>query len=276
MTTLVAAIAAAPAAAQVPADAGQVWKTYDIGPFVKAAGPGSEKHVVDWVLQDTGYASWHGGIPAVLTADAGLTGDAETVFQELASQARLRQPQHLVAAPFGLHKRMLRHLEQVRDAAARGADARVVLKANALTDPALIAALADAARAGASVDLVIRGACMLPPGLPGITDRIRVRSVIGRFLEHSRIVYFRWGNGEDEEVLYLSSADWMSRNMFRRVELAWPIRDPLLRQRIIDEALVPYLHDTRDAWELDAQGRYARISDSGVSAQAALMGLHSR
>jgi polyphosphate kinase len=103
-----------------------------------------------------------------------------------------------------------------------------------------------------------------------------VRSVIGRFLEHSRIVYFRWGSGEDEEVLYLSSADWMSRNMFRRVELAWPVRDPLLRQRVIDEALVPYLHDTRDAWELDAQGRYARISDSGVSAQAALMGLHSR
>jgi polyphosphate kinase len=164
----------------------------------------------------------------------------------------------------------------VREAAARGADARVVLKANALTDPGLIAALADAARAGASVDLVIRGACMLPPGLPGVTDRIRVRSVIGRFLEHSRIVYFRWGSGEDEEVLYLSSADWMSRNMFRRVELAWPVRDPLLRQRVIDEALVPYLHDTRDAWELDAQGRYARISDSGVSAQAALMGLHSR
>jgi polyphosphate kinase len=139
----------------------------------------------------------------------------------------------------------------------------------------VITALAVAARAGASVDLVIRGACMLPPGLPGQTERIRVRSVIGRFLEHSRIVYFRWGPGEDEEVLYLSSADWMSRNMFRRVELAWPIRDPLLRQRVIDEALVPYLHDTRDAWELDAQGRYTRVSDSGVSAQAALMGLHS-
>ena len=211
----------------------------------------------------------------LLTADAGLTGDAETVFQELASQARLRQPQHLVAAPFGLHKRMLRHLEQVRQAAAQGIATRVVLKANALTDPALITALAEAARAGASVDLVIRGACMLPPGLPGQTERIRVRSVIGRFLEHSRIVYFRWGPGEDEEVLYLSSADWMSRNMFRRVELAWPIRDPLLRQRVIDEALVPYLHDTRDAWDLDAQGRYTRVSDSGVSAQAALMRLHS-
>ena len=212
----------------------------------------------------------------LLTADAGLTSDAETVFQELASQARLRAPQHLVAAPFGLHRRMLRHLEQVRDAAAAGLPARVVLKANALTDPALIAALVEAGRAGASIDLVIRGACMLPPGLPGQTEHIRVRSVIGRFLEHSRIVYFRWGQDEDQEVLYLSSADWMSRNMFRRVELAWPVRDPLLRQRVIDEALVPYLLDTRDAWALDAGGRYTRVSDSGVSAQAALVALHSR
>ena len=212
----------------------------------------------------------------LLTADAGLTSDAETVFQELASQARLRAPQHLVAAPFGLHRRMLRHLEQVRDAAAAGLPARVVLKANALTDPALIAALVEAGRAGASIDLVIRGACMLPPGVPGQTEHIRVRSVIGRFLEHSRIVYFRWGQDEDQEVLYLSSADWMSRNMFRRVELAWPVRDPLLRQRVIDEALVPYLLDTRDAWALDAGGRYTRVSDSGVSAQAALVALHSR
>lgn len=212
----------------------------------------------------------------LLTSDAGLTNDAETVFQELASQARLRPPQHLVAAPFGLHRRMLRHLEQVSEAAAAGAPARVVLKANALTDPSLIAALAEAARAGATIDLIIRGACMLPPGLPGHTDRIRVRSVIGRFLEHSRIVYFRWGGAEDEEVLYLSSADWMSRNMFRRVELAWPVRDPLLRQRVIDEALVPYLLDIRDSWALDAEGRYTRVGDSGVSAQAALIALHSR
>ncbi|MEN9419658.1 MAG: polyphosphate kinase 1 [Pseudomonadota bacterium] len=212
----------------------------------------------------------------LLTADPGLTADAETVFQELASQARLRAPQHLVAAPFGLHRRMLRHLDQVRAAALAGASARIVVKANALTDLALIHALAEAARAGAAVDLVIRGACMLPPGLPGLTERIRVRSVIGRFLEHSRILYFRWGESPQQEVLYLSSADWMSRNMFRRVELAWPIRDPLLRQRVIDEALVPYLLDTRDAWEQDAEGGYARVGEEGVSAQQALMALHRR
>jgi len=98
-----------------------------------------------------------------------------------------------------------------------------------------------------------------------------VRSIVGRFLEHTRIVYFRWGESDDEEVVYLSSADWMSRNMFRRIEVAWPVRDAVLRQRVIDEGLVPYLHDRRDAWLLDSEGRYRRIADDGVSAQQALM-----
>jgi polyphosphate kinase len=112
---------------------------------------------------------------------------------------------------------------------------------------------------------------MLPPGLPGRTENIRVRSVVGRFLEHSRIIYFCWGPGEADEVLYLSSADWMSRNMFRRIEVAWPVRDAALRQRVIDEGLVPYLHDQRDAWTLDGEGRYRRVAEAGVSAQQALM-----
>jgi polyphosphate kinase len=84
-------------------------------------------------------------------------------------------------------------------------------------------------------------------------------------------MYFRWGEGDDDEVLLLSSADWMGRNMFRRIELAWPVRDAALRQRVIDECLVPYLHDTRDAWELHSDGRYRRVSDTGISAQQALM-----
>ncbi|MFZ4650588.1 MAG: polyphosphate kinase 1 [Rubrivivax sp.] len=211
----------------------------------------------------------------MLTADPGLTADADTVFQELASQARLRPPQHLVAAPFSLHRRMMRHLQQVADAARAGKPARVVVKVNALTDPALIQGLAEASQAGADIDLIVRGACMLPPGIAGLTERIRVRSVIGRFLEHPRIVYFRWGPDAEDEVLYLSSADWMSRNMFRRIELAWPVRDALLRQRVIDEALVPYLMDSRDAWQLAADGGYTRVSEDGVSAQQALMRLHA-
>jgi len=138
----------------------------------------------------------------------------------------------------------------------------------------LIEALIRAARAGADIDLIVRGACMLPPGIPDVTERIRVRSIVGRFLEHSRVLYFRWGPGDDDEVLYLSSADWMSRNMFRRIEVAWPVRDPGLRQRVIDECLVPYLHDERDAWRLLPDGHYERVATDGLSAQQALMDLY--
>jgi polyphosphate kinase len=217
----------------------------------------------------------------MLTSDPGLTADADAVFLQLASQTRVKTPNHLLTAPFVLHKRMLKHIQQVADAARAGEPARIVVKINALTDPALIAALAAAGVAGAQIDLIVRGACMLPPGLPGRTPNIRVRSVVGRFLEHTRILYFRWGPGDDDEILYLSSADWMSRNMFRRIEGAWPVRDPVLRQRVIDEGLVPYLHDTLDAWLLDSEGRYKRVSDScppgasGISAQRALMQRYS-
>ncbi len=211
----------------------------------------------------------------MLTSDPGLTADADAVFLQLASQTRVKTPHHLLTAPFVLHKRMVRHIQQVAEAARGGQPARIVVKINALTDPGLIAALVEAGLAGAQVDLIVRGACMLPPGLPGRTPNIRVRSVVGRFLEHSRILYFRWGPGDDDEVLYLSSADWMSRNMFRRIEIAWPVRDQRLRQRVIDEGLVPYLHDQRDAWLLDGEGRYKRLAESGISAQCALMQRYS-
>jgi polyphosphate kinase len=207
-----------------------------------------------------------------LTADPGLTADMDAVFLQLASQTRVQTPQQLVTAPFRLHRRCLRHIKQVTEAAQQGLPARIVVKINALTDPALIHALVRASQAGARIDLIVRGACMLPPGVPGFSDNIRVRSVIGRFLEHTRVLYFCWGDGSDDEVLYLSSADWMSRNMFRRVELAWPVRDPVMRQRVIDEALVPYLHDGVDAWTLDSQGRYRPVNEpGGHSAQRALM-----
>ncbi|MBI5270155.1 MAG: polyphosphate kinase 1 [Burkholderiales bacterium] len=206
-----------------------------------------------------------------LTADPGIAADADAVFQQIASLTRVRPPRHLLTAPFVLHRRLVRHIGQVADAARAGRPARIVAKFNALTEPALIRALIDAGRAGASIDLIVRGACMLPPGIAGETDRIRVRSVIGRFLEHSRIMYFRWGDGDEDEALYLSSADWMGRNMFRRIELAWPVRDARMRQRVIDECLVPYLHDRRDAWVLRADGSYQRVDTQGVSAQQALM-----
>jgi polyphosphate kinase len=211
-----------------------------------------------------------------LTADAELTADADGVFHQLASLTKSRPPRQLLLAPATLHKRTLGLIAEVGAAAAAGKPARIVAKINALTDPELIHALVTAAQAGASIDLIIRGACMLPPGLQGLSERIRVRSVVGRLLEHSRVLYFRWGKGADEEALYLSSADWMSRNMLRRIEIAWPVRDPVLRQRVIDECLVPYLHDTRDAWLQQGDGTYRRIAEDGISAQQALMTRYGR
>ncbi|MBV8125212.1 MAG: polyphosphate kinase 1 [Burkholderiaceae bacterium] len=208
-----------------------------------------------------------------LTADPELTADVDTVFRQLASLSKFKAPKRLLMAPFNMHQRMGDFLAKVEQSARAGKPARVVLKLNALTDAGLIAALLKTAQAGAHIDLIVRGACMLPPGLPGVSDNIVVRSVVGRFLEHSRICYFRWGASEADEVLYLSSADWMSRNLVRRIEVAWPVLDAKLRQRVIDEALQPYLHDTLDAWQLGADGRSTRVSGHGVSAQQALMRL---
>jgi polyphosphate kinase len=206
-----------------------------------------------------------------LTTDPEITADADAVFQHLASLNMLRPTKRLLVAPFTLQSTMVVLIERVADAARQGRPARIVCKFNALTDPVLIKALIAAGQAGAEIDLIVRGACALPPGLPDRTERIRVRSVVGRFLEHTRVVYFRWGEAESDEALYFSSADWMTRNMLRRIEVAWPIRDAVLRQRVIDECLVPYLRDERDAWTLDGAGQYQRVSDRGVSGQQALV-----
>jgi polyphosphate kinase len=179
------------------------------------------------------------------------------VFQHLASQSRISGLKSLVMAPFALHRRMMEHVHAVTTAAKAGKPARIVLKMNALTDEALALALAEAGRAGVSIDLIVRGACVVPAARPGFSDNVRVRSIVGRFLEHSRVFYFCAG---DDEKLYLSSADWMGRNMFRRIELAWPITDPALRQRLIDETLTAYLHDERDAWQMMPDGHYERIA----------------
>jgi polyphosphate kinase len=206
-----------------------------------------------------------------LTADPELTADADAVFHQLASLGRMKPLRQFLQAPFTLHARVLQLIEQVADAAFAGLPARIVVKVNALTDVAIIEALIRASQAGANIDLLVRGACMLPPGIPDVTERVRVRSIVGRFLEHTRVWYFSWGPGREDEVLYLSSADWMARNMFRRVEVAWPVRDPALRQRVIDECLVPYLCDVRDAWRLRPDGGYERVGTDGRSAQHALM-----
>lgn len=205
-----------------------------------------------------------------LTADPEITSDMDQLFGHLASQSRLPKMKRLLVAPFHLHAHMMTLIEAVGSAAARGAPGRIVIKMNALTDIPLVQALLAAGQKGAKIDLIVRGACVLPAAVAGVSDNIRMRSVIGRFLEHSRVFYFC---ADQVESLYLSSADWMSRNMTRRIELAWPVTDPLLRQRIIDECLIAYLHDGRDAWDLAPDGQYHRVglTAPGPGAQQALM-----
>lgn len=205
-----------------------------------------------------------------LTADAALTTDMEHVFVHLASQSKLPKLQKLWMAPFHLQNRLMEKIKALGAEAAKGIPTRIVAKMNSLTDEALIQCLIRVAQQGVEIDLIVRGACTLPAQVVGFTDRIRVRSIIGRFLEHSRVFYFRVGEVED---LYLSSADWMNRNMVRRVELAWPVTDPVQRQRLIDECLVAYLHDGVDAWDLQSNGQYVRSQGqhNPHGAQAALM-----
>jgi polyphosphate kinase len=211
-----------------------------------------------------------------LSADPALTADIDNVFVHLASQSKLPKLQRLLMAPFQLHRKLIERIDALGEAAALGKEARIVAKMNALTDEALMLALVRAGQRGVKIDLVVRGACMLPAQVPGVTDNIRVRSIIGRFLEHSRVFYFRCAG---EETLYLSSADWMNRNMLRRVELAWSVTDPRKCRRIIDECLVAYLHDGRDAWDLQSDGTYLRVGTSGPGerhgAQDALMARYS-
>jgi polyphosphate kinase len=215
-----------------------------------------------------------------ITSDPKLTQDVESVFNLLANQSKIPRLNKLMIAPFHLQRSLIDKVEKTALAAAKGVASRIILKMNTLTDEKLMEALVHAGQAGVQIDLIIRGACMLPALRPGVTDNIRVRSIIGRFLEHSRVFYFRTGN---DESLYLSSADWMNRNMLRRVELAWPVEDPALRQRVIDECLVAYLHDNVDAWAMDAHGHYTRVQPAKTrrststkthAAQAALMALH--
>jgi polyphosphate kinase len=194
----------------------------------------------------------------------------EQLFIHLASQSHVPHLKKMWMAPFHLQEQWIAQIKRLEAAARKGKETRLIAKMNSLTDEPIMDALVSAAQAGVKIDLIVRGACMLPAQLPGYTENIRIRSVIGRFLEHSRVFYFR---SDDEEQLYLSSADWMNRNMLRRVELAWPITEPSLRQRIVEECLGAYLHDGVDAWQMQADGQYIplRTKPGGHSAQRALM-----
>jgi len=191
----------------------------------------------------------------LLTAHPEICADVEEVFLHITSLAKANKLKRLWLAPFTMHRHLLEAIRRETRHAREGKRARIVAKMNGLLEEAVIKALYAASQAGVSIDLIVRGACALRPGVKGVSDNIRVRSIVGRFLEHSRVWWFD-NNGADD--VYLASADWMGRNLFRRIEVAFPVLDPALKGRVIDEGLKPYLGDSRDAWELDADASYAR------------------
>jgi len=216
------------------------------------------------------YTDW-----GLLTANEEVCADVNEVFKQLTGLGRASRLKHVLQAPFTLHKRLVEAIRNEVRIAKEGRPARIVAKMNALLEPAIIDELCAASQAGVKIDLVVRGMCALKPGVPGLSENIRVRSIVGRFLEHSRIYWFR-NDGADD--IWLSSADWMDRNFFRRIELCFPILDKRLKRRVIKEGLKPYLDDNCQAWVLDGEGRYRRLKATRgkrYSAQEELLALLS-
>ena len=191
----------------------------------------------------------------LMTANDEVTRDVSEVFKQLTGLGQARTLKHLWQAPFTLHPNVVAGIQGEAEIARSGGKARIVAKMNSLVEPEVIDALYQASQAGVDIDLIVRGVCMLRPGVPGLSENIRVRSIIGRFLEHHRIFYFLAGG---KETVYLSSADWMERNFFKRIELAFPILDPKLKKRVVTEGLKFYLADNQQGWEMNSQGVYQR------------------
>jgi polyphosphate kinase len=207
----------------------------------------------------------------LMTANPEFGDDLHKIFQQLSGLGPMINLKRLLHSPFTLYKNVVEKIERETAHARNGKPARIVAKLNAMNEPHVIEALYAAAQAGVEIDLIVRGACTLRPGLAGVSERIRVRSIVGRFLEHSRVYWFA-NDGAPE--LYCASADWMERNLMRRIEVAFPILDPQLATRVYEEALANYLADNTHAWLLDSNGRYTRATpgeDKPHSAQEALL-----
>ncbi|MBN8480736.1 MAG: polyphosphate kinase 1 [Xanthomonadales bacterium] len=207
----------------------------------------------------------------LMTADPEIGEDAHLLFLQLSGLGPIIKLKQLLHSPFTLHKGLMAKIEREAEHARTGRPARITAKINALNEPAVIAALYAASCAGVQIDLIVRGACTLRPGLAGVSENIRVRSIVGRFLEHSRVYWFA-NDGQPE--IYCSSADWLDRNLLRRVETCFPIRDPELAARVHDEALANYLADNTQAWQLEADGSYTHLEPGDAtphSAQSTLL-----
>jgi polyphosphate kinase len=196
------------------------------------------------------YTDW-----SYMTSKPDIGEDVHALFQQLTGLGRVAKLEKLVQTPFGLYERILELIESEAKAARAGKKARIIAKMNSLIEPGIIRALYSASEAGVSIDLIVRGICCLRPGVKGVSENIRVRSILGRFLEHHRMIYFYAGG---DEIVLASSADWMPRNLFRRVEVAFPIEGKKLSQRAIEEGLQAYLDDNTQAWVMEADGRYRR------------------
>ncbi len=206
-----------------------------------------------------GTGNYHAGTArqytdfGLMTSDTGITDDVQKVFQQLTAMGKPGKMKKIFQAPFTLHKAMLDLINREAANAAAGKPARIIAKMNALVEPSIIEALYRASQAGVRVDLIVRGICCLRPGIKGVSDNIHVRSIVGRFLEHSRVYYFH--NGGDYE-LYCSSADWMDRNFFRRVEICFPIEEKRMKKKLLKEGLMNYLWDNTQSWLLQSDGSY--------------------
>jgi len=207
----------------------------------------------------------------LMTADELMGEDIHEIFLQLTGLTRVPRLRKLLHAPFSLHRALLAKIDRETEHARAGRPARIIAKLNALTEPAIIQSLYRASQAGVEIDLIVRGVCCLRPGIHGVSERITVRSIIGRFLEHSRVYCFA---NDGQREIYCGSADWMNRNLFRRVEVAFPVESPELQARVADELAI-YLADDTQAWTLGPDGRYSRVEGTlGVSAQAQLMSLY--
>ncbi|KFN46098.1 hypothetical protein N790_08860 [Arenimonas malthae CC-JY-1] len=225
-----------------------------------------------------GTGNYHAGTARVytdiglMTANPDIAADVHDIFHQLSGLAPAIKLRKLLQSPFTLHKGLLRKIGHEAKLAREGKRGHIIAKMNALNEPTVIRALYEASQAGVKIELIVRGACCLRPGVPGVSDNITVRSLVGRFLEHSRVYWF--GNDGKPEI-YCSSADWMERNLMRRVETCFPILDPKLAERVFEEELANYLADNLQAWTLHEDGSYAQVSpaegEMPYSAQGALL-----
>jgi polyphosphate kinase len=234
-----------------------------------------EDRLVRYVHLGTG--NYHAGTArlytdyGLLSANPELSEDVHKIFHELTGMGKAAKLKKLLHAPFTLHSTLLTFIEQEIQHAQAGKPAHIIIKVNAITEKQLLQALFRAGMAGVKVDLIVRSICCLRPGIPGISENIRVRSIVGRFLEHTRVYYFL---NDGNARVYCASADWMDRNLFSRVEVCFPIDDPALKKRIIKDGLLSYMQDNQLAWQLLPDGRWERlVSPDGAPhmAQALLL-----